>query len=73
MIDDDLAAIAAAQDFSAGIAMWRSANAGKCNSGFTATYRFSKPRMLPFTVAALLTVMNCVLLSFALLPTALSI
>ena len=73
MIDDDRAALAAAQDFSAGIAMWRAANTARNVSDFTTCRRFGRLSTMPLTLAAILTLVNCVLLGFALLPASASL
>jgi len=68
MIYDDRAAIAAALDFSSGIAVWRTANTARPSTHLTPETPVSRRLSLPVTVAAGLAVMNCVLLGFALLP-----
>ena len=68
MNDQDRAALAAAQDFSAGIAMWHAANAARQIPDFATAPRFAKRTMMPLAVAAVLAVVNFALLSFALLP-----
>ncbi len=68
MFDNDHAAIAAAQDFSTGIAMWRAEQAAKPLPAFTPRSYFSKRSVAPIAVATLLTLVNFLLLGCALLP-----
>ncbi|MBG1233209.1 hypothetical protein [Aestuariivirga litoralis] len=70
MIDQDYAAIAAAQDFSTGIAVWRASHQSKSPAAHALRFNARARTLIPLMVVSILTLVDCALLSFALLPSA---